>query len=102
MDSVIDRFGEDVHVEIVDDDHFRVKVKMVPDEQFFVWIFGFGEKAMIEYPLEAAARMMEMLQERYKSYREEHSSNIYNYRRRKKPKTPTEKDEETNQNPVSQ
>lgn len=97
MDSVIDRFGEDVHVEIVDDDHFRVKVKMVPDEQFFVWIFGFGENAMIEYPLEVAAQMMDMLQERYKSYREEHSRNIYNYRRRNKPKIPSA-DDINNQN----
>ena len=53
---------------------------------------------MIEYPLEAAARMMEMLQERYKSYREEHSSNIYNYRRRNKSKKPIENDMDNTQN----
>lgn len=97
MDTVIDRFGEDVYVEIVDNDHFRVKVKVIPDQQFFGWIFELGEKAMIEYPLEVAAQMMDLLQERYKSYREEHSRNIYNYRRRNKPKIPSA-DDINNQN----
>lgn len=83
MDTVIDRFGEDVSTEIVDADHFRVKVDVVPDFQFFSWIFELGDKAMIEYPLSVAAQMMDMLKERFKAYREEHSSNIYYYRRKK-------------------
>lgn len=83
MDTVIDRFGEDVNTEIVTNELFRAKVDVVPDLQFFAWIFELGDKAMIEYPLSVAAQMMDMLKERFKAYREEHSSNIYYYRRKK-------------------
>ena len=85
IDAVIDRFGENVDVELVNDDWFRATVEIVPDSQFFAWIFEFEDRAMIEYPLEVAARMMDLLQDRYKAYREEHSRHIYNYRRKKKP-----------------
>ena len=86
MDTVIDRFGEDVHVEIVNDEFFRIEVTIIPDQQFFGWIFELGEDAMIEYPLEVAAQMMDMLHDGYKSYKESHSRNIYYYcHKNKKP-----------------
>ena len=87
MDAVIDRFGKDVNVEIVDHDHFRIKEIVVPDLQFYTWMFSLGENAMIEYPLAVAAEMMDLLKERYKAYREGHSRNIYYYRRKNKTAT---------------
>ncbi len=84
MDAVIDRFGQNVYTEIVDSNHFRIKAVVNPNLQFFSWIFGLGDKAMIEYPLEVAAQMMDLLKERYKAYREDHSRNIYYYRRKTK------------------
>ena len=77
MDVVIDKFGEDVKVEKVDDGRFRVIAKVAVSPQFFGWIFGLGENAMIEYPLAVAKQMKDMLKERHKAYREEHSRNIY-------------------------
>ena len=80
MDTVIDKFGKDVKVEIIDDDHFRVTEKVVVSPQFFGWIFGLGTNAMIEYPLKVAKQMKDLLKERHKAYREGHSWNIYNVR----------------------
>lgn len=77
MDTVIDKFGKDVKVEIVDNDHFRVTEKIAVSPQFFGWIFGLGTNAMIEYPLKVAKQMKDLLKERHKAYREEHSRNIY-------------------------
>ncbi len=77
MDTVIDKFGKDVKVDIVDDDHFRVTEKVAVSPQFFGWIFGLGTNAMIEYPLKVAKQMKDLLKERHKAYREEHSWNIY-------------------------
>lgn len=92
MDEVIDRFGKDISVEIVDEEHFRVKAKIVPDSSFFVWMFELGENAMIEYPLSVAAQMMDMLQERYKAYREGHSRNVYAYRKKNRGTQSSERD----------
>lgn len=77
MDVVVDKFGEDVTVEKVDNDHFRVIAKVVVSPQFFGWIFGLGDNVMIEYPLKVAKQMKDLLKERHKAYREEHSWNIY-------------------------
>ncbi len=82
MDAVIDRYGESIEVENVDAKHFRAKIELVPDLPFFAWIFELGDKAMIEYPLAVVAQMMDILKERHKAYREEHSRNVYYYRRK--------------------
>lgn len=84
MDTVLDRFGEDVDVEQVDEEHFRIKVDVKVSPQFFGWVFGLGENVMIEYPLKVAKQMKDMLQEMQKAYREEHSRNIYYYNRKQK------------------
>ena len=84
MDDVIDKFGKDVNTEIVDDGHFRVKIELIPDFQFYSWVFGLGDNVMIEYPLAVAAQMMDLLQERYRAYKEGHSRNIYYYRHKDK------------------
>ena len=77
MDVVIDKFGEEVDVEIVDDDHFRIKVDVAVSPQFYGWIFGLGQNVMIEFPLRVAKEMKDMLKERHKAYREGHSARIY-------------------------
>ena len=77
MDVVIDKFGEDVKVDKIDEGHFRVTAKVAVSPQFFGWIFGLGENVMIEYPLPIAKQMKDMLKERHKAYREAHSGAIY-------------------------
>jgi len=80
MDTVIDKFGKDVKVETTYSDRFRIKAKVAVSPQFFGWIFGLGDNVMIEYPLKVAKQMKDLLKERHKAYREEHSWNIYNVR----------------------
>ena len=41
MISLIDRFGEEISTSIVDDQHFRTIVKVIPSYTFFSWIFQF-------------------------------------------------------------
>ena len=84
MDTVIDKFGNDVTTEIVDSDHFRVTTTVSVSPQFFGWIFGLGDNVMIEYPLPVAKQMMDLLKERHKAYRESHSKAIYQANYKKK------------------
>lgn len=50
MNAVIDRFGEDVFVMKVDNDHFKVTVTVDVSPTFFAWIFTFGGKMKIVAP----------------------------------------------------
>ena len=50
MNAVIDRFGEDVFVMQVDDEHFKVRVSVDVSPTFFAWIFTFGGKMKIVSP----------------------------------------------------
>ena len=77
LTNVVDKFGEKTKIEIVDDDHFRIKVNVAVSPQFFGWVFGLGENVMIEYPLKVAKQMMDLLKERHMAYRTGHSWNIY-------------------------
>lgn len=41
MRSVIDKFGEDIKVEVIDTQHFTAKVQVQPSQTFFGWVFTF-------------------------------------------------------------
>lgn len=51
MDSIIDRFGEDVQVYANDMDSFRIIVNTAVNHIFYSWIFGFGGKVKIKAPI---------------------------------------------------
>ncbi len=61
MNSVIDRFGKDVFVMKVDDEHFKVSVNVDLSPTFFAWIFTFGGKMKISAPEEAKAKFNEVI-----------------------------------------
>ena len=61
MDSMVDRFGEKVFTEIVDDNHFRLKADVAESHVFYAWVFGFEEKVKIESPKEMKAAYRKML-----------------------------------------
>ena len=63
MDSMIDRFGEKVDTEKVDDKHFRLKAKVAESHVFYAWVFGFGGKVKIEAPTDMKAAYGKMLKE---------------------------------------
>jgi len=63
MDSMVDRFGEKVFTEIVDDEHFRLKAELAESHVFYAWVFGFGGKVKIEAPEEMKTAYINMLKD---------------------------------------
>lgn len=60
MRSVIDRFGENVQTETVDEQHFRATVEVAPSPPFFSWVFTFGGKIRIVSPAAVLEEMRDM------------------------------------------
>ena len=60
MRSVVDRFGEEVQTEVVDEKHFQAIVDVAPSPPFFAWVFTFGGKIRIVEPEETVMKMVEM------------------------------------------
>ena len=61
MKVIIDRFGEDVHTEITDDEHFAVTTEVSLSPNFYGWLFGFGDKINVTGPQWVVDRYREML-----------------------------------------
>lgn len=53
MGSIIDRFGEDVSVQIVDSEHFKVTVIVTLSNNFYGWVFASGGKMRVLGPEKA-------------------------------------------------
>lgn len=60
MRSVIDRFGENVRTETVDEQHFRATVEVAPSPPFFSWVFTFSGKIRIVSPAAVLEKMRDM------------------------------------------
>ena len=60
MRSVIDRFGENVRTETVDEQHFRATVEVAPSPPFFGWVFTFCGKIRIVSPAAVLEEMRDM------------------------------------------
>ena len=60
MRSIIDRFGEGVHTEVVDGGHFRAIVEVAPSPPFFAWVFTFGGRIRITGPENVLREMQDM------------------------------------------
>lgn len=56
---IIDRFGVDVNLSPVDDDHFQVTVEVVPSPQFRAWVIGLGPGVKITSPVKVVKDMKE-------------------------------------------
>ena len=62
LDAVVDRLGaDDVMYHSEGKDHFVVNAEIEISPQFYVWIFGFGEKARIKWPQTVVDGMKEHL-----------------------------------------
>ena len=67
MNSIIDRFGEDVSSQIVDESRFGVETTVDLSSNFYGWVFASGGKMKITAPQEAVdgfQRMLESFSER--------------------------------------
>ena len=53
MNSIIDRFGEDVFTKVVDESHFSVEVTVNLSSNFYGWVFASSGKMRIVDPPEA-------------------------------------------------
>lgn len=60
MRSVIDRFGENVRTETVDEQYFRATVEVASSPPCFSWVFTFGGKIRIISPLTVLEEMRDM------------------------------------------
>ena len=64
LDAMLERFpkGSDTVYTKIDDKHFTVKTFIVESENFYGWICGLGEKAIIIDPADTAKRFKDYLQ----------------------------------------
>ncbi len=60
MRSIVDRFGESVRTEVVDEYHFKAVVDVEPSPPFFGWVFTFGGRIRIVGPADALKKMRNM------------------------------------------
>ena len=68
LDTVIDKFGNDIWLQKKDNNHFKVTVKVKVSPQFFAWVFGLGNYVTITGPSSVVKQMKEMLQKVSKRY----------------------------------
>ena len=61
MDSIIDRFGEEVSTCPYDQHSFKAVVNIAGSNGFFSWVFGFGGKVKINSPAHVKAQYADML-----------------------------------------
>ena len=63
MDSIIDRFGEDVTTYAYNMTAFRAVVNIAVSHVFYSWVFGFGGKVKIKGPDHVKEKYAEMLRD---------------------------------------
>ncbi len=68
MDAVVDKFGKDLWLQKIDDDHFKILATVSVSPQFFSWIFGLGNSATIVGPENVVEQMKKMLADFSKRY----------------------------------
>lgn len=61
IDSIIDRFGEDVVITEDENEKFKITVNVATSHIFYNWIFGFGGKVKILRPENIRIKYEEML-----------------------------------------
>ena len=76
LDVAIDRFGtgRDVIYQKIDDKHFSVFIDVAISDQFFGWICGFRNKAVIVSPKDVIKQLKEYIDDINNSYKEESQS----------------------------
>ena len=60
MKSVIDKFGENIHTERINDDQFKVVVTVAASKTFYAWCFRFAGQMKIAGPRKVKKQYLEM------------------------------------------
>lgn len=63
MDAVIDRFGERVRTEVIDEEWFDVEADVATGQTFYNWVFGFSGKVRILSPENVRGVYLEKLEQ---------------------------------------
>ena len=66
--AIVDRFGSDVIMIPVDDDHFEVSTKVSVSPTFLGWVAMFGKNMMIKSPVSVVEKFKEHINETIKLY----------------------------------
>ena len=66
--AVVDRFGSDVIMIPIDDDHFEVSTKVSVSPTFLGWVAMFGKNMMIKSPVSVVEKFKEHINETIKLY----------------------------------
>lgn len=67
---MIDRFGQDIFMVPVDDEHFTVNVSVAMSMQFLAWVFALGEGVKIVGPEAVVSEMREQAERLMRQYRD--------------------------------
>lgn len=65
---LIDRFGKDVPLSVVDEDHFEAKVRVALSPQFLGWVIALGRCIRIAGPEDVVERMREEIRRLHGQY----------------------------------
>lgn len=65
---IVDRFGKEVMMVPVDEEHFHANVNVAVSEPFLGWVFALGDKVKIAGPESVAERMKELAKATYERY----------------------------------
>lgn len=66
---IIDRFGKEVSLIPVDEEHFRVRVRVAVSQQFLGWVLALGDSVRIVAPEPVVSQMKEHLRKAAELYR---------------------------------
>ena len=66
---IIDRFGKDVSLRKVDDEHFSVNVDVAVSGQFIGWLVALGDGVKVVEPESVVERMRETVERTYEMYK---------------------------------
>lgn len=67
--SMIDRFGQEVDIRKVDDEHFRMSIEVYASPSFYGWLVNFGDRIRVINPPSVAAEYKEHLEKILKNYK---------------------------------
>lgn len=66
---LIDRFGKEITIHKIDDEHFQTSVEVVPSKIFISWIMSFGSSIHITAPASVVDAAKQLLTELNNTYR---------------------------------
>lgn len=68
INVVVEKFGEEVYLRKLDEEHFEIRAAIKISEGFFSWVLQFGYKAEMLYPKEVREEMKKCIEGMYKLY----------------------------------